>query len=89
MSDMTPCIAKVGSVPIRTHHRKYTDEKKQKQHAKYAICNYVASIHTHLEKIAQHMAKNAELVRRTTSLKCAVVGRIQDNQTDILTNQAD
>ena len=40
MSDMTPRIAKVGSVPTRTQNRKYTDEKTQKQHAKYATCNY-------------------------------------------------
>ena len=40
MSDMTPRIAKVGSAPTRPHHKKYTDEKKQKQHAKYATCNY-------------------------------------------------
>ena len=40
MVDMTPRIAKVGSAPTRPHHRKYTDEKKKKQHAKYATYNY-------------------------------------------------
>ena len=90
MSDMMPHIAKVGSAPTRPHHRKYTDEKKQKQHAKYATCNY-CGFNTHPPgKIAQHTAKNAGLVRRrTTSLKCAVAGRIQGNQTDTLANQVD
>ena len=61
MSDMMPRIAKVGSVPTRMHHIKYTDEKKQKQHTKYATCNYCGFNTHHLEKIAQHMAKNAGL----------------------------